>query len=339
MIRNVIAALAVTIGCFGATSVQANSDLQSAVDLWLQGDDRQSLQMLADLAAEGDANARLLLARIETADLGPSPYRQSLDRSAARDLFRYKDFSPFGRSWLFVEAQQGNELAQALMQAKSAEPDLELIDRLNKFGEHQATDRPTRIVALYGDQDLRDELAADEAVMQDLLPYLAYLSGTSEHRGDGVAALRHIQPNPVDTAQPDTLGMAGLLALGLGYGDVSPDNRWRTDVEDWLMSAPSTKPVADLCATQCSGQARACAFAFLAVSGGYFEVIRYDSPLETVIPQDQFLNSPRARLMVLRRAVLARTETNQNWLSDSPQLAQISSCAADLIQSERSKYR
>ncbi len=339
MFNRAITALAVTSCLAGAPAATADQPLQQAVDLWLQGDDQESLPKLAELAAEGNPDARLLLARIETNDLGPSPYRYALERAQSRALFRFADVSTFGRSWLFVEAQTGNELAQALLKAKQPEPDLELIARLNRLGEHQATDRPTRIVALYGDQDQRDALTANEGVMEELLPYLSYLSGTPERRADGLAALRHIQPKPVDASKPDAQGMAGMLALGLGYGDASPENVWRPAVESWLMSDSSTKPIADLCSEHCPAQAGACAFAFMAISGGYYETIRYDSPLETVIPQNQFLDSPRARLMVLRRAALARTETNQGWLADSRELAEISSCAADLIQVERSKYR
>ncbi len=338
MFKTLISAIVAALCAGGTSAAWADQSLQQAVELWLQGDDEQSLPMLAELAADGDAGARLLLARIETSDLGPSPFRQSLGRDKSRALFRYDDNSAFGRSWLFVETQAGNELAQALLKAKNADPDLDLIAELNRLGEHQATDRPTRIVALYGDQDLRDRLLAQDGMMDDLRPYLAYLSGSPEHRGDGIAALRHIQSKPVDATQDQALGMAGLLALGLGFGDVAPDNRWRSAVQDWLMSAGSTKPIADLCSDQCAQDAPACAFAFLTVSGGYFEVIRIDSPLETIISQDRFLSSPRARLMALRRAALARTETNLEWLADSPQLAEISSCAAEMIQAERGKY-
>ena len=158
-------------------------------------------------------------------------------------------------------------------------------------------------------------------------------------RGDGLAALRHIQPQPVDANSDQALGMAGLLGLGLGYGDLSPDNPWRPAVENWVMTARSTTPIARLCDAECPEDTAACAFAFLALSGGYFEVIRYDSPLETVISQDQFLESPRARLMVLRRAALARTETNLEWLANSAPAAQLSNCAIDLVTKERKAYQ
>ncbi len=339
MFRGALVALAFACSLLGGAPAMAESRLETAVELWLNGDDAHSLPMLAEMAADGHVEARVLLAQIETTDLGPSPYRQSLRPDQARDLFRYADGSPFSKSWLVVEADAGNERAQALLKAKFADPDPDLIATLNRLGEHQATDRPTRIVALYGDQAMRKALAANPDVMQDLRPYLAYLTDKPEPRGDGLAALRHIQPDAVNAAQPGALGMAGVLALGLGYGDTSPDNPWRPAVEQWLMSATSTQPIADLCTAQCAEGVADCAFAFLALSGGYFEAIRIDSPLEAVIPQARFLNSPRARLMVLRRAALARTETNLNWLSDTADGAEFSMCALDLIRQERRKYR
>ncbi|WP_298934234.1 hypothetical protein [uncultured Ruegeria sp.] len=339
MFRIVVAALFIVAQAVIGSAVSAQTPLEKAVALWLDGDDARALPMLAELAAKGDAEARLLLARIETTDLGPSPFRLGLEPAQSRALFRQKDLSAFGRSWLVVEAAAGNELAQALLRAKRPEADPALISRLNALGEHQATDYPTRIIALYGNEDMRLSLLEDDGLMDDLKPYLSYLTLDPEPRGDGLAALRHIQSDGVEASSAPALGMAGTLALGLGYGDLSPDNPWRPAVESWLMTAQSTVPIAQLCSTSCGTEAPACAFAFMALSGGYFEVIRTDSPLETVIPQDRFLNSPRARLMVLRRAVLARTETNVEWLAESAPAAELSACAIGLIQAERQAYQ
>lgn len=339
MRRSTLVALMIAVLAVIAPVAKGDTPLEQAVTLWLEGDDERALPLLAELAADGDAQARLLLGRIETADLGPSPFRQSLGRKGSRKLFRQKDLTAFGRSWLLVEAKGGNELAQALLDAKRPTPDPKLIAQLNALGEHQATDYPTRIVALYGDPEMRGDLLADGQLMQDLKPYLSYLTVNPEPRGDGLAALRHIQPDPVDMNSDQALGMAGLLALGLGYGDLSVDNSWRPAVENWLMTSQSTRPIAQLCSDQCGAEAPNCAFAFLALFGGYFEVIRIDSPLETLIPQEQFLDSPRARLMVLRRAALARTETNLETLVDSAPAAKLSTCATDLVRQEQQSYK
>ena len=115
-------------------------------------------------------------------------------------------------------------------------------------------------------------------------------------------------------------------------------NPWRDDVEEWILQSPSSRPIVNLCQLHCLGEVASCGFAFLALSGGYFETIRYDTPLQSVIPQEVFLNSPRAKNMVLRRTALARAETNLEWLGDSPDLPGISQCAADLIAAERADY-
>lgn len=325
---------------FGVGFAAAGSDLQDAIDLWLGGNDSDSLPILSKLAKSGDTDARLLLAQIEVTDKGPSPFRLSLDKQQARDLFRQVDTtSPFAASWLTVEAQEGDDLAQSLLQARSAEPNPGVINRLAMLGERQATDHPSRIVSLYGSAEDRQDLLGNPYLLPELTPYVAYLSHDPEPRGDGLAALRHItgETDDVDATDPETLGMAGLLALGFGFGDADPSNRWHKPVQNWVMNAPETRPIANLCRAHCGSQAPSCGMAMMALAGGYYEVIRIDSPLEKLISQETFLNSTRAQLMTLRRAALARSETN-----NPPELRKIaaySQCAADLIEAERKAYR
>lgn len=308
--------------------------LEAAVELWLEGDDATCLPRLAALAASEHREARLLLARIETEDLGLSAFRQDLTAGEARDLFRQPSEGFFPKSWIAVEAEEGNALALALQAANRPEPSFETIYRLYELGEHQAADHPTRILALYGDEESKRTLSNSPAMLPELAPYVAYLSGPEEARGDGLAAMRHILPEKAEDITPssdDALGMAGYLALGLGFGDHRAENVWRGPVEDWLLTAPSMRPIANLCHRSCAEEAGPCAFAFLGLSGGYYEAIRFDSPLESVIPQERFLTSLRAEQMVLRRAALARTETNLKRMSELPELREISQCAANLV--------
>ena len=134
-----------------AQNAEAQTGFGEAVELWLQGNDRDSLPALADLARNGDRNARILLARIETFDRGPSPYRFALSGAERRALFRRVEPTEiFGTSWLKVEANNGNILAENFLKSRHPEPDLKLIQELWDAGERQATDYPTRVVALYG---------------------------------------------------------------------------------------------------------------------------------------------------------------------------------------------
>ncbi len=340
MIRGFVAAICTIWLWVGAATAQAVFD--DAVATWLAGDDAGSLPVLADLAREGHSDARILLARIETMDRGPSPYRLSLAPDARRALFRdMSDLSRFGRSWLAVEAARGNRLAELFLRSRKPFLQLQTHFALWQAGERQATDYPTRIIALYGARELREKLVATQTILPEMRPYLAFLADTPEPQADGMAALRHmvgLGHAVIRADDPETLGIAQFLALGFGFGDMSAANRWRQAVEEWVLSDLSARPIADLCRAECPRQTGACAVTFLALTGGFYEVVRLDSPYEKVIPQERFLNSARARLMTLRRAALARDEPNQAVFSDRTGLSQMSSCAAVLVLRERAAY-
>ena len=162
---------------------------------------------------------------------------------------------------------------------------------------------------------------------------------TPEKHADGLAALRHIATEnieDVDENQSDAMEMAGTLALGYGYGSLNPNNKWYDQVAKWVLEAPSTMPMAQFCKQACQGEVPSCAMTLFALTGGYFEAIRLDTPLETVIPQKQFLESHRARQMTVRRAVFTRAETNAE-LASIAEIAKHSRCLANSIAVLRSK--
>ncbi len=118
--------------------------------------------------------------------------------------------------------------------------------------------------------------------------------------------------------------------LGVPYGNIDVNNRWRSVIERWLLTAQVTKPIADVCRQECATETEACAVILLGLTGGYYEAIRLDSPLENLIPQTKFLSSERARRMALRRAALTLSETAEE-LMPSVQLKEESSCTASLV--------
>lgn len=314
----------------------------AAVATWLSGDDENSLPALASLAADGHSMARILLSQIETKDRGHSPFRKSLKPSEARALFRRdQGYGGFSQTWLAFEAKQNNPLAHALMATRVPRPVAGLIGTLRRLGEVEATDYPIRVIALYGSDEEKRVLAESDMMLDELRPFMQHYRSAQAWRGEGIAALRYIAPFASDMITPDdkeTVEIGGLLALGYTGGGTDPENRWRGLVEDWVLTAPATRPIADLCRASCPTDVTGCGFAMLALSGGYYEVIRLDTPLETVISQNTFLASPRARLMTLRRAALAKHNANRGWLASIEEIAAISSCTADLIDQTRAQY-
>ena len=331
--------------CFALLPIAAwaqTDRFDAAIEDWLQGDDETSLPALADLAGEGHSLARILLSQIEVKDRGPSPFRAALKPAEARALFRRDaGYGGFSQTWLSVASKAGDPLAQTLIATRLPRPVPGLIANLRRMGEVQATGDPIRAVALYGTASEKKVLAESDAMLDELRPYLIHHSGTQRERGEGIEALRHIAPFAAEMIDDDdtaTREMGALLELGFGSDNVDLNNPWRGLVEDWVLTAPATRPLADLCRDRCAKDVTGCGFALLALSGGYYEVIRLDTPLESVITQERFLASPRARLMSLRRAALAKQPDRRGWLASYDALAEISTCTADLIAETRADY-
>lgn len=314
----------------------------AAVEAWLAGSDAEGIQELSEIAKSGNRAAQIFLARLEHRDDGASPWRTALSREEAQSIYRAPQEDPralFQPSWLRVLADKGDELAIALLDARNPDPDPAVIGTLSAMGEPHAADHATRILALHGSDAQRDELLNSPNLLEELRPFLLYLQGDAEPQGDGVAALRHIGGPDilVDPAGEDTMYAAGWLALGWGFGSLEPDNMWWPLVTDWLMTAPATQPIADLCRMTCPEEALECAVALTALSGGYYEVIRHDSPLESIVPQETFRTSPRARMEALRRAAFAMSESFEP-LATTEEIGELSRCAAGQVALQRNGH-
>ena len=341
----VIVVVAVSVTAFGDPISGSNEPtFVSAVDDWLEDDDATSLLVLSRLANEGNVAARLLLGRIEITDRGPSAYVLQLSRAQRLELYRPPGTGIFRPTWLRIEAEQGNTLAQALEGGTTLGLNIMAIETLLAVGEDEAIEHLVRKIAVDGSESDRQELAALLPKNSELAPYLYAFQHAHDGYTPGVTALGHmlrtIGLESKDLrSDPDALVAATHVELGYQAGDLTPDfrpdNSFFHSVTEWVLSSTAALPLARLCQSNCNNrEIRNCAATALGLAGGYYEVTRFDSPLEKIIPQQKFLESTRARNMALRRIALAKTEATEDIFTYDELIAK-SNCLANAIMTQR----
>jgi hypothetical protein len=321
--------------------------LRAAIDAWLQDDDAQSLPAIAELARGGNLAARLLIARIEATDLAPGSYVAGLSRKQRVDLFRSSGSGLFRPTWLKTESSAGSELAAALQQATSLSVDLDAIRALYRLGESEAAYDLIREAAANGSQQQKDELVAFLPEDADLLPYVHALQNPVAGLTPGYAALKKMMIETGDAAgedvfpgtEADSRAAATFVEFGYQSGlqasDFDRNNGYYDAIADWIQKAPLTTPVANLCRRYCGeGEVRSCGVIGFGLVGGYYKVIRFDTPLQNLVSQSDYYSSERALGMVLRRIAQVKTAAGTPMF-DTNELARMSPCLADAVAGVR----
>ncbi len=316
---------------------QAEPALMSAIHLWLSDDDRLSLPALASLAQGGNRAAQLLLARIEATDRASSGFvRNELSRSERLRLFRAPaEGRRFPPSWVRHLAGQGDRFAVALKAATDLGIDLAPLRALFDLGEVQAAEHLVRKIGVDGSQAQRRATLRIVGTDSEWAPYLNAFIAVTRETSTGRNALarmvgRHLAGNDRETEDAALFADIGYQS-GTGPVRFGPDNPFYPGVAKWLLTAPETRPFASVCHPCAVAGRSACAVTALGLAGGYYEAVRFDSPLEAVISQDRFASSPRARNMVLRRIASAWTESGAPVMTRT-ELAQHSICLAAAVE-------
>ena len=345
------------IGVFFTQSAQANDlsgrddpALLAAIEVWLEDNDKDSLPNIATLAGEGNIAARLLLSRIENADVAPSNFVSSLSRKERLVLFRSTSGKGvFRSSWLKSESEAGNEMASALLKSSGLELNIKAIRKLYEIGEPEATYNLITQVAANGSQIDKEELAEFLPLTSELAPYLRALQTPAAGFTPGFTALQQIlaggevmQPEEILSGpELDTETAATFVALGYEPGvhtiDFNPTNYYYDDLTDWIESAPATAPIATLCRQYCNnGNIESCAVTAFGLVGGYYTAIRFDSPIETMISQSRYTSSDRAAGMLLRRISFIETSGGNPLITDG-ELRDKSMCLAKAVAEVRAQ--
>ncbi len=314
-------------------------DLHEAIEIWLQNNDENSLPTIAKLARDGNTAARLLLSRIERTERAPSSYLESLTIKQQKALFRNpENKGVFQPSWMLTEAESGNSIAALFLSSYVPRVDLATIHALRQAGEFEATDHPVRIAALYGDIKIKKALL-DELATPQMRPFVISQLPPAKPIADGLAALEYMKQfgqkySHTKDIEYETKAAARFLALGIPYGDVSRTNPWRSVVSNWLMYSTEAAPIRKTCEAHCANDVEECGITLLGLTGGYYEAIRLDSPMENLISQSTFLHSERAAAQALRRGALIRAE-HGGEIASIQQIAHRSQCLAKWVKLER----
>ena len=330
-------------------SVQANDlkgledpTFQTAIEIWLQDNDEESLPVFATLAGEGNIAARLLLARIEATDQAASDFVSGLSRKERVELFRSNSGKGLFRpTWLKSEKNAGNKIASTLLDSSNNVVNLDAIRMLYEIGEPEAAYDLIREVAGNGSQEQKQELANFLPEKSELMPYLRALQNPVAGFTVGHAALQqNIGSNELKGPEPDVRAAAHFVEYGYQTGvktsDFDQTNHYYGDLASWIEVAPATTPIATLCRRYCGEDTQNCSITAFGLVGGYYKAIKFDSPMQTLIEQSRYLTSDRAVGMVLRRVSFARPAgAAEKLLISDNELRTKSSCLAKAVAEVR----
>jgi len=288
---------------FGADS----SELAQAVSIWLDDNDRDSLPVFARLAAGGNIAAAMLVARIERTTKFATPYVRSLSREDRLRLFRRPSNYVFAPGWINWYANKGLDLAIAIEDAGLSRTDSYLAYELVDLGERQAADSLIRRIVFYGNGQQQAQIVSAN-LLPELDPYLTAMSWPGKDSRLGLNALVHlVGEDALDNVDQNEIDRAaGFLHNGMPFHTLPAGSPLHSTIAQRISELPALRPIYNQCKSICPNDIEQCSVAMMGLHGGYYDSIRIDSPLESVIDQPRFLASRRASAIALRRAALAR---------------------------------
>ena len=247
---------------------QRDPELQAAVGDWLSGNEADALPALAELAAGGNAAARLLLGQIDSFPTLQGDWLAGLPRADRIAVLR----APGGLSGIRWTRGLDDPVSQVWARLWDTGATAQVILDFARLDEPRAA----RFAALTLARRQRHGFSAvaDDPAYPDSLR--AYALG--EVRGDAGA---------LDPADPQ------VAVLG-----IAPDPQ---GFAAWAATAPEADALVALCADRCADEPAAiCLPAALQAVGGFWGLMPLGSPVEALVPSDVFNRSPRGLSATLR---------------------------------------
>jgi hypothetical protein len=276
---------------------------------WLEDDEAGALSQLGELARQGNAAAQVLIGLIDKSPWLQGPWLAQLDRGERISLMRAPG-GLSGRSWLTHAADE--PLAATWLAILRPDGGPEVGAAFAAMNEHRAA------------RDALATLAAREhpglgSVWGDWMDLeMAFVLWP---RADDALRAR------IDAAVPPDHPQRGLM------GGVTLPGA----LDRWLAESPATAALRHLCASECPQSQNPCRAAAYAALGSHIAVLTVGSPAETLIPQDEFLASPRGRSAILRRMLLTADARGRRALIQRAEAGD--SCLGVRLALEELRYR
>lgn len=340
MLKSILLATTIILSTVAASFANPDDDFQTALDLWLEGNDETSLLALSALANDGYTDAQILLAQIERSSSFTSDFVTGLTRKERTALLRMPG-GLSGKSWL-VAARENSDLAAAFLDVKSVETRYDAAISLYELGEIRAADETIMQQFNYGIEPLF-ELAAERRLPVEIMPIVTMmaklnmaqaepfvrrmiemgnfrqeLSRADEIRGSQIAPIWIPAPNGSGNDLSNIMTGRVLEEWNIPAASIR-------EYEDWIVTHPLLDVLRIPCERLCPDEVTACSrVAYAAIP--YRETFTMGSPVETLISQDRYLHSERAAIDIV-----------SNWvdrLGTMETLPKASACFAEHLASE-----
>jgi len=337
----------------------ANDDLPQAIEAWLEDNDERAIPALAELAASGNADARLLLAQIDGRPGALSNYLGGLSRKE-RNILLKAPGGLSGKSWLqAIEAE--NETARALTQASDAKFSADGIKKLLDLGEAGPAVRPLLELMNFGDVSGVMRLSGHENFPEDarVVAWLsALLASGADVLGRQTDLLAELDEKLADydigalsvlfgsralfdpeeaAALADQFDVADILnSYAYKRGSLKdPRSSPGSERVDRLLSEEEAmKPLVGICAEECPASTKSCLRTLYHGVAGYMGYLALQSPLESLIPRDVYFASKRHTSEIKRYAFKlfnARWGAKARELSGTPIGSEADECIVSSV--------